>query len=174
MKKSRILALLLAVCMVCSLFPFTVFAADEEVTDKIIVHVDANARFVGDGSEKAPFKTIENAKEFLRTKDHRRKPVEVIIHAGTYPQELALTFTQEDSGNEKYPVVYRAAGDGEVRISSSVKLDHMDFKPVTDKEILNVKPLVNSLVYIRLVSFNPFILVNRVFYAAGNSTCCDE
>ena len=138
MKKSRILALLMAVCMMVSILPLSALAEGAE--DKIIVHVDANARFAGDGSEAKPFKTIENAKEFLRSKDHRKKTAEVIVHAGTYPQELALTFTNEDSGNEKYPVIYRAAGDGEVRISSSVKLKHMDFKPISDKEILNRLP----------------------------------
>ena len=85
MKKSRIISLLLAVCMVCSMLPLSVMAAEE---DKIVVHVDSNARFTGDGSEAKPFKTIENAKEFLRTKDHRKKQAEVIIHAGVYPQEL--------------------------------------------------------------------------------------
>ncbi len=136
MKKSRILALLLAVCMVCSMLPLSALANE----DKIIVHVDSNAKFVGDGSEERPFQTIEAAREYLRTKDHRKKTAEVIIHAGVYPQELTLTFTQEDSGTEKFPVIYRSAGDGEVRITNSVKLNHMDFKPISDKDVLNRLP----------------------------------
>ncbi|MBQ3022949.1 MAG: right-handed parallel beta-helix repeat-containing protein [Clostridia bacterium] len=137
MKKSRIISLLLAVTMVFSLLPFTAMA---EEADKIIIHVDSNSKFAGDGSEAKPFQTIEAAKTYLRSKDHRKKQAEIIVHAGVYPQELALTFTTEDSGTEKYPVIYRAAGDGEVRVSSAITLNHMDFKPIQDKETINRLP----------------------------------
>ena len=137
MRKVRITAMLLALCMVFSLLPFAAMAAEE---DKIIVHVDANAKFAGDGSEAKPFKTIEAAQTFLRSRDHRKKHAEVIVHAGIYPQELTLTFTQEDSGNEKYPVIYRAAGDGEVRMTNAVTLNLAEFKPVTDKAVLTRIP----------------------------------
>ena len=45
--------------------------------------------------------------------------------------------TAEDSGSENAPVIYRSAGDGDVRISNSVKLNHIDLAPVTDTEILD-------------------------------------
>lgn len=137
MKKSRIISLLLAVCMVCSMLPLTAIAADD---DKIIIHVDSKSTFAGDGSEAKPFQTIEAAKTYLRSKDHRKKTAEVIIHAGIYPQELTLTFTSEDSGTEKYPVIYRAAGDGEVRMTSAITLNHMNFQPISEKAVLNRIP----------------------------------
>ena len=140
MKKFRITALLIVVCMVCTMLPLSALATDGDA-DKIILHVSADAKFAGDGSENAPFKTIEAAQMYLRSKDHRRKTVEVLIHGGTYnTNNKTLIFTQEDSGTEKNPVIYRSAGDGEVWITNKVKLNHMDFQPVKDKGILTRLP----------------------------------
>ncbi len=139
MKKFRITALLIVVCMVFSMLPFTALATDGDA-DKIIVHVSADAKFAGDGSESAPFKTIEAAKNYLRTKDHRKKHAEVLVHGGNYKVDTTIVFTSEDSGTEKFPVVYRAAGDGEVQITNSVKLDHMAFEPIKDKATITRLP----------------------------------
>ena len=139
MRKARITALLLAMCMVFSLLPFTAMA---EEADRIIIHVDSKAKFSGDGSEKAPFKTIDTARIYLRSRDHRKKIAEVIIHAGIYPQVSTLTFSQEDSGTEEYPVIYRSAGDGEVRVTNAVRLNHMEFKPISDPSVVERIPTV--------------------------------
>ncbi|MBQ3022939.1 MAG: hypothetical protein IJD91_06460 [Clostridia bacterium] len=132
MKKVKFIALLLAVVMVFSVLPFSAVAAD----GKIVIYVSANAGEEGTGSEKAPFKTIARAQQYLRGIDHKNKTVEVLIHAGTYPQEDTLVFTAEDSGSKNNPVIYRAAGDGEVLVSNYTKLNIKDFAPLSDAEIL--------------------------------------
>ncbi len=70
---------------------------------------DANA-----GTEAAPFKTIEKAKESVSVQlsETPGKRVVVNIKGGVYYLENPLVFSAEDSGTDNAPVVYKAV-DGE-------------------------------------------------------------
>lgn len=137
MRTNRLTALIMMLCMLCSMLPLTAFAAEKE---PVILHVSANARSGGNGSEDAPFRTIEAAQTALRSKNHKNIKTEVIIHGGTYHFDKSLQFNSQDSGTEGYPVVYKAAGDGEVIFTGSTKLDVMSFTAVNDKVTLNRLP----------------------------------
>ena len=57
-------------------------------------------------------------------------PVEVIVHAGRYELTESLHLSGEDLGDAETPITYRAAGDGEVRLSGSARLE--GFAPTGD------------------------------------------
>ncbi|MBQ4109999.1 MAG: right-handed parallel beta-helix repeat-containing protein [Clostridia bacterium] len=133
MKIYKFTALVIILSILCTSVPLEVFAEEKE---PVILHVSADARLNGTGSEEAPFQTIAAAQKALRSINHKKRKTEIVIHAGVYNFTSTLDLTAEDSGTENYPVVYRAAGDGEVRITGTTKLDVTDFKPVKNREIL--------------------------------------
>jgi len=70
------------------------------------------------GTEAAPFRTIERARDAVRAiPRERRVEASVILRGGVYAIERTIVFTAEDSGTGGRPVVYRAA-DGETPIVS--------------------------------------------------------
>ncbi len=84
------------------------------VTERVIgqtYHVaknNSNAKDTNDGTEDAPFLTIQEAATRAKAGDT------VIIHAGTYRE----TVKPENSGTAVAPITFKAAGDGEVVISA--------------------------------------------------------
>lgn len=112
------------------------FASEEDMQEEIILHVAVNGKSGGDGSENNPFPTIEKARDALRKIKHKDKTVRVKIHAGKYYQNDTIAFTSSDSGSEEHPVIYEAAGDGEVVFKGSKEVDFTQFKPVTNPEIV--------------------------------------
>lgn len=70
-------------------------------------------------------KTIIQARDAIRAIRAAGKlegPVEVHIHGGLYELDETILFTDEDMGDEKTPVKYCAAGDGEVILTGSKQL----------------------------------------------------
>ena len=86
-------------------------------------------------SEETHYADIAAAQVALRSMDHSERPVEIIIHAGTYNFSQKVTFEAADSGSADYPVVYKAAGDGEVIFTGSKTLDISGFTAVTDETV---------------------------------------
>lgn len=72
----------------------------------------AYAKDTNDGSENFPFRTIQKAADVAMAGDT------VIIHAGTYREKV----TVKNDGTAASPIVFRAAGDGEVIISAFDKV----------------------------------------------------
>ncbi len=89
-----------------------------------------------DGTENAPFATLEKAQNAVRALDKNgRTGVTVAVLPGEY-RVSSLRFTAEDSGTPECPVTYCAAGGGEVVLNGGVTLDPAAFTPVTDEEVL--------------------------------------
>ncbi|MBI3850164.1 MAG: right-handed parallel beta-helix repeat-containing protein [Verrucomicrobia bacterium] len=85
-----------------------------------------------------PFATLERARDELRKlKVAGKLKVAVTVHlrSGFYPLEKSFALSQEDSGTEKSPVVYRAYRREEVRLVGGKVIT--GFKPVTDTVVLN-------------------------------------
>ena len=82
----------------------------------VYVAVDGNDDNPGTAAQ--PFATIEHARDVIRTiNSTMRGPIVVYIHGGTYPVSQAIQFSQEDSGQNGYDVIYRAV-NGETPIFS--------------------------------------------------------
>lgn len=131
--QKKILALILSAVQMLSL-AFAVQA--EEAPEEIILHVATNGKGNGDGTENNPFSSIEKARDYLRRNDHKNKAVRVKIHGGRYYQSDVISFDSSDSGREGAPVIYEAAGDGEVVFKGSIDIDFTQFKPITNPEIV--------------------------------------
>ncbi len=94
---------------------------------------DANA-----GTEDAPFKMLERARDTIRTlKQDGAFPedgVVVYVLPGVYPVREPFQLTAEDSGTAEGPVVYRGAGAVPARFHGGVTLE--DFSPLEDADAL--------------------------------------
>jgi len=85
------------------------------------------------GTMVQPFRTLEAARDTVRRSDHSRKVV-VWLRAGVYERENPFELTDEDSGTQGNPVVYRAWPGEEVRMVGGVEIK--DWKFVKDEAIL--------------------------------------
>ncbi|MBN1421755.1 MAG: right-handed parallel beta-helix repeat-containing protein [Planctomycetes bacterium] len=70
------------------------------------------------GTEAAPFRTIERARDAVRAIPREaRGEVSVILRGGVYAIDRTIAFTPDDSGEDGRPIIVRAA-DGETPIVS--------------------------------------------------------
>lgn len=101
-------------------------------------YVDNNGSDSNDGSKKAPFKTIQKAKEAVRTLISDGKLPEggarVYLREGTYYIYDSLVFGPEDSGNENGKITYTAYPGEEVRLSGSKPIEQSWFQPISEDE----------------------------------------
>ena len=86
-----------------------------------------------DGSEKAPFLTIEKAQSAIRQliKDGLSDDVTVFVLEGEYEID-GLRFDENDSGTDNFSVTYKAVG--EVTLNGAKKLDACDFSELNEDE----------------------------------------
>jgi hypothetical protein len=89
------------------------YAADIYVSTK---GADSNK-----GTKKKPFATLLAAKNAAH-KYAGKETVTVHVEDGVYYLSEALVFKSEDSGTEKYPIVYKANNEGGVVLSGGTKL----------------------------------------------------
>lgn len=104
------------------------------------LYVDIAAPSGGDGSENAPFGSIEAARDRIRAmKSENLIPentdIVVYIKAGKYLRKEPLTFTSEDSGTADYSIIYKAYGDGDVVITGGVTLSPDKFGGADEKAL---------------------------------------
>ena len=72
------------------------------------MYVSPDGSDSNDGSAASPFKTIEKAKETVRTLDKSGGDIVVKIADGFYSLDDTLLFSEEDSGNENCTIYYEA------------------------------------------------------------------
>lgn len=81
-------------------------------------HVNPNAGVGGDGSERAPFTTLEEAREALRM--NAGGGHEVVLHPGVYPRKATFVLESRDSGEAGRPVVWRSLKPGQAVFEGGV------------------------------------------------------
>ncbi|MGQ1948384.1 hypothetical protein ACT3CD_14915 [Geofilum sp. OHC36d9] len=90
-------------------------------------YVSPNGSDSNKGTKRRPFATLMAAKYAAR-KYLGREMVTVHVAAGVYYLPETLVFKPEDSGTEKYPVVFKADTEGEAVLSGGTKLQ-LTWKP---------------------------------------------
>jgi len=104
------------------------------------VAVDGNDR--NPGTETQPFATLERARDAVRElKKSRGLPkggVAVFLRGGVYRIEKTFALSEEDSGTEAAPVVYRSYPNEEVRLVGGKEIG--GFQPVKDAAVLRRIP----------------------------------
>ena len=143
--KNRILSLFLAIifcaCAFSSCSGETKPAEDTTIAPEVdtpteisTIYVDSSAEDNGDGSESAPFKTIADAQAKIREMKATGLPdggVTVLLANGTYEP---IAFTEEDSGSESTPIVYKAAEANGATITGGITLSASDFTALDEDE----------------------------------------
>ncbi len=86
------------------------------------IYVSVNGNDAGDGSKTSPFRTLEKAKEAVRSLDKSKGDIVVEIADGFYQVEDTIKFTSKDSGNDKCTIYYRAAKGAKPVISGGSKI----------------------------------------------------
>ena len=112
------------------------------------VHVATEGAASGDGTVTAPFATLEQARDALRSTE-KSTGATVIVHAGDYEMDASFQLGPEDGGTHEAPIVYRAAEGEEVRLAGGRALDTAMFVPVTDAAILTrIEPAAGGQVLV--------------------------
>lgn len=110
---------------------------------ELYVAPDGNDAWSGQLSETnaartdGPFRTLARAQAVARDLE-QAGGVTVVVRGGEYALTAPLSFTAEDSGTSRAPVVYKAAEGEDVRLSGGVRVN--DWRPVADPEILERLP----------------------------------
>jgi hypothetical protein len=98
------------------------------------IYVSKTGTAAGDGSEKKPFATLEQARDCLRGRGTGGDPATVWIRGGDYRLEKSFELDARDGGQAGAPVVYRACPGERVRLLGGVAVG--PFAPVTDPAVL--------------------------------------
>ena len=103
-------AIFLLVIMILLLVPNVAVFADEASPYQCFV--DASAAEGGDGSFSHPFKTIQQAKEYVKTLDKSSfsNGINVAIKSGFYYIDEPIVFNEQDSGTADCPITYVGYG----------------------------------------------------------------
>lgn len=129
--KKRLSALLVPV-MLSTAAAIPAFAEDNEV--KIYVSLNGNDK--NDGRQlTSAVKTVSRAIELERKHKTDGKTINVIFKEGTYCLDETINLTEEDSGTEDAPVIFRAYMGDSVRFTIGKKLSPNDFK-VSNNELI--------------------------------------
>ena len=104
------------------------------------IYVSADAGGGGDGQHGTPFRTLTEARDFIRAARQANTPDSndaVVVHIGDGVYRLDTTFelTAEDSGSAEAPVTWRAEHSGQARIQGGITLDASAFQPVVDASV---------------------------------------
>ena len=128
----KIISLAVSMVMVLSMMTFIHPVSAEAVAD--LMYVSAGAKN-GNGSSAAPFGTIEEARDAIRTlKKNGGLPIggiDVIIRDGEYKITSPIVLTAEDSGTAESPIRYISENKHGAKLHGGVKLNYDDFTTLT-------------------------------------------
>lgn len=104
-------------------------------------YVAKNGSDENDGSEDAPFLTLDRAKQEVATLKRngaiKSGGITINIKEGTYYLSDSFELTEEHSGEENAPIVWQSYGNDNVVISGGIQLNSEDFTKVpTDSAVL--------------------------------------
>ncbi len=131
----RILIFILACTFIFGIIP----TYAQNISEKLEIFVDSNARDGGNGEIDSPFNTLEQVRDYIRKlkKDgnYPKNGVTVNLREGVFSRNEAFVLTKEDSGLENAPVIYKAYNNEEVKIVGGTELKLKDFAVSGDSAI---------------------------------------
>ena len=117
----KITALILALCLITSLFTVNALAVDNKAY--LNIYVSPNGNDENDGTQNNPFKTIERAKQEVEKQAPDMKgDIVVNILPGNYSIDETLVFDTKSSGRNGYNVIYKGVGNGPVVVNGGTKI----------------------------------------------------
>ncbi|MBQ3553681.1 MAG: right-handed parallel beta-helix repeat-containing protein [Clostridia bacterium] len=134
-KRIGVLFVVLTTLLTC--FPQTGFAMMDAQKEYIYVAPDGNDS--GDGSVGNPYATITAAKNRIRELKaagvNPQKGFVVYLRGGNYELQEGVVFTEEDSGTETAPIVYRSYPGEQATLVGGASLPADKFVPIADEAI---------------------------------------
>lgn len=117
-----------------------------------MIYVSPKGTDGGDGSEKAPFATLERARDEVRVLKKSKRPaseprVTVILENGAYTRTNSLKLGVEDSGTEQAPVVWKARVAGAAVLDAGVTLPVSRFHRVEGADAERLAPEAKNQVW---------------------------
>jgi hypothetical protein len=103
------------------------------------IHVARDGKDSNRGTRRAPFASLERAREEVRSLRTNTAPagsVTVWVHRGEYSLERTFELGEPDSGKPDRPVIYRAVRGEEVRLVGGVSLPVKLFRPVEQSDVI--------------------------------------
>ncbi|MBR6807080.1 MAG: hypothetical protein IKM46_01740, partial [Clostridia bacterium] len=167
----RILSFILSMIMVFSMFAFITPVSAEESAPTVI-YVSPGAEN-GNGSEDAPFATIEEARDAIRSlKKNGGLPtggVDVILKDGEYKLTSALVFTEEDSGTAESPIRYISENKYGAKLHGGVELNYADFTDLTsaDKAKINGSAAADKISQIKRLDLKKYGATSELLGCIG-------
>ncbi|TWU44365.1 hypothetical protein Q31b_19010 [Novipirellula aureliae] len=109
---------------------------------RVEIHVSSDADPGGDGSVRAPFRSLVEARDWIRQSRvsgdlPTGQAVTVLVGSGEYVFDSTFELSSEDSGSSGAAVIYRAEKRLDARLLGGITLSPKSFEPVSDPEILN-------------------------------------
>ena len=132
----KVVTWILMLALVCSAFllPSKTDAEATPTTAKTY-YVALDGDDSNDGTIANPFKTLEAARDKIRT-EGSVGGVTVYIRGGEYARGESFELTEADSGTAENPIIYAAYPGETVTFTGQVTLDNSKFHAVTDQAIL--------------------------------------
>jgi len=135
--------LLLAACPTLLALTASGQAAAPDETPTGAVHIEFYVATDGSdtnrGTKEKPFRSLEAARDAIRKLKKAcslKAPVTVWVRGGTYYRTNTFQLSQEDSGTEEAPVLYRAYGKEKVHLVGGQEVKPSWFSPVKDAAIV--------------------------------------
>ncbi|MCK0157050.1 right-handed parallel beta-helix repeat-containing protein [Cellulophaga sp. F20128] len=107
-------------------------------TQKELFVANTGSDTSGDGSFKAPFATLERAREEIKIlkKENATIGFVVQIRGGTYYRTTSFELNEEDSGTQKHPIIYKGYNNENVSIHGGVKIEIAKAEKIKDAAVL--------------------------------------
>lgn len=148
------IAILMALCMLVSMCGTLTYA---ENYGRTYIYVSADGNDSGTGEIGAPFKTLEKARDYLREHPElKNNGVTVYLRGGEYSILKTIEFSEEDSGTEENPVIYKAYPGEEVNFVGGLSINSDDFKKLDDEDM--IKRAASSEAASHIIEYNIFDL----------------
>ena len=94
---------------------------------EISIHISPFGNDQQEGTKENPVASIARAVQLvkeLKTKQISDDTITVILHEGVYRLKQGIVLNAEDSGSEKYPIIYKSKEGEKVVISGAVPIDN--------------------------------------------------
>ena len=154
--QKKLVAFMTSMVLTLSVMPNIVCAAENG--ERTVLYVATDGKDSNSGSMDSPFATIEHARDTLRQMNKNgeigSKGAVVYLRGGTYSQLHSIDFTEEDSGKEGAPIVYRGYPGEDVTILAGSSVPTNELEKVTDEAVLSRLINKNSAKNLYQISFD--------------------
>lgn len=132
----RFIAVLIAAVLLLGTTSVISYAESE---DRCLIYVAADGSDSNEGTLNAPLATLKGARDKIRelksSGANYAKGYVVNVRGGTYNFSEGLVLTEDDSGTETAPIIYRNYGEEKVTFAGGISISGSQFSKLADPEI---------------------------------------